>query len=70
MAKHVDEYVASLCLRRERSYIVERETAIDLILGLCEQNATHVSSDIGANDFLGVSSQTPGASRELSGPSS
>lgn len=34
--------------------MVEREVAINLIMGLCELSASPVPSDIGANDFIGV----------------
>ena len=54
----------SLC--RERQPVVERETAIDQILGLCEAHAVQASSDIGANDFIGVCNPGPSDVQKLS----
>lgn len=63
----VAEHIASISLRRERQHVVEREIAIDLIMGLCELAGTPISSNIGANDFIGANYISSGDNKELSG---
>lgn len=66
----VNAYIARITFRKQRQYVVERETAINLILGLCESNVVPVSADIGANDFLGTAYLSPSDTQTLSGRSS